>query len=94
MNTTTKNKWVLRTTNHIGKMPRPKNPRMWISATCTTAPISADRGEGLNFLVTWARKDKWTIENWIEPLDELPELPDSVYEDLLRSFDGEIEIEI
>ncbi len=94
MNTNKKNKWVLRTTDHIGKLPRPKQPSMWISATCTTSPITADRGDGLNFLVTWTRRDKWVIEKWVDPLDELPELPDSVLNKLLRSFNGEIEIEI
>lgn len=92
MNTT--QKWTLHTTDHNGSLPRPKNKiNMWVQAFCSTAEIAADTGGGLNFLVTWTHDDGWVIENWIEPIDELPEFPDNVYEKLFRSFSGELEIE-
>lgn len=96
MNTDTKNKWKLSTTDHIGRIARDRWPDgsvMWVCAKCLTAEVQGDKGEGLNFCVSYHPEFGWDTENWIEPLDELPEFDDSVYDSLFASFGGEIEIE-
>ena len=94
-NTKTQQTWRLRTTDNIGKLPRPtEDIAMWVCADCLTADIYGDTGDGLNFRLSYTEENGWMLENWIEPLDSLPEFPEEVYEELYTSFEGELEITI
>lgn len=85
--------WKLRTTDHIGSLPRPsENVCMWVEASCLAGPTEGAAGGGLNFQLNWCEDDGWVIENWVEPLDALPEFSDDIYEALFTSFYGELQV--
>lgn len=69
-----------------------KQAWMWVKAECEDMQVPGDNGEGINYKLVYYPEEGWQLADWVESTDSVPEFPQDIYEDLLKTPRGEMRV--